>query len=253
MNGYFRTIAGGLIVVSIHLMAKGAQAAASPMPSAPDPCCSIVPSLPQEETASPKPGWPPSLPAAKAADVCESVDVASLEGDALIDYLRTTSEGCLERTLLIVDNPSIKKDVPIIFSDRNLQSVFGEIEKSAPAYDGTNSTGMGHLWFFVEVGYSYHRYFPGETGVGPFDAATDRSYLVSCRINRFITRWSCRRFLLFPFLKGETYGDRTSVHPVRAERVGPKAIAIDGPITESSPRVGTASRDHPSGGRRLAP
>ena len=99
----------------------------------------------------------------EVADVCESIDVASLEGDALIDYLRTTSESCLKRTLLISNNSSIREDVPTIFSDRNMQSVFAEIEKSASAYDGTNSTGMAHLWFFVQVGYNYHRFFPGET------------------------------------------------------------------------------------------
>ncbi len=77
--------------------------------------------------------------------------------------------------------------------------------------------------------------------------------LVSCRINNF-TRWcSCRRFLLPPFLKGETYGDGTSVNPVRAECVGPRTIGINGQITESSPRVGAAGRDRPFGGRRLAP
>ena len=99
----------------------------------------------------------------EVADVCESIDVASLDGDALIDYLRTTSESCLKRTLLISNNSSIREDVPTIFSDRNMQSVFAEIEKSASAYDGTNSTGMAHLWFFVQVGYDYHRFFPGET------------------------------------------------------------------------------------------
>ena len=82
-------------------------------------------------------------------------------------------------TLLISNNSSIREDVPTIFSDRNMQSVFAEIEKSASAYDGTNSTGMAHLWFFVQVGYDYHRFFPGETGVGPFDAATDRAYLAA--------------------------------------------------------------------------
>ena len=179
MNGYFRTIAGGLMAVSIPWTVNGAQAAASHMPSAPDPCCSIVPSLPQEESASPKPGWLPSLPAAKVADVCESVDVASLQGDALIDYLRTTSESCLKRTLHASNNPAIRNDLPTIFSDRNMQSVFAEIEKSVPAYDGTNGTGMVQLWFFVQVGYSYDRFFHEETGVGPFDEATDRASIAA--------------------------------------------------------------------------
>ena len=121
-------------------------------------------------------------PAAKAtaqASNCPSVDVAAFTGDALLNYLRTTSKGCLARTLHISDNPAIKADVPTIFSNRNMQSVFAEIEKLAATYNGTNSTGMLQLWFFVQVGYSYHRFFPGETGVGPFDATTDRAYLAA--------------------------------------------------------------------------
>ena len=47
--------------------------------------------------------------------------------------------------------------------------------------------------------------------------AVGKDSLVSCRINIFTRRWLCCRFLLFPFLKGETYGDGTSVHTVRAE------------------------------------
>ena len=127
-----------------------------------------------------EPDWarlPP--PAAKVTNVCESVDVAALAGEDLIDYLRTTSESCLERTLFLSNNRSIKNDLPTIFSDRNMQSVFAEIEKSAPDYDGTNNTGMGHLWFFPRVGYDYQRFFPRETGVGPFDEATDRAYLAA--------------------------------------------------------------------------
>ncbi len=161
MNGDFRTIAAALSAVCLSVTATGVAAS------------------PPWNIEAAEPEWPPSRPAAKVADVCESIDVASLEGDALIDYLRTTSESCLKRTLLISNNSSIREDVPTIFSDRNMQSVFAEIEKSASAYDGTNSTGMAHLWFFVQVGYNYHRFFPGETGVGPFDAATDRAYLAA--------------------------------------------------------------------------
>ena len=133
-------------------------------------------------TTSPDQEWSSFRPAAKAAvqgGTCPSVDVAALAGDALINYLRTTSEGCLGSSLYISSNPSIRADVPTIFSNRNMQSVFAEIEESAAAYDGTNSTGMLQLWFFVQVGYSYHRFFPGETRVGPFDAATDRAYLAA--------------------------------------------------------------------------
>ena len=129
---------------------------------------------------SPEREWSSPRSAAKVqADACPSVDVAALTGDALIDYLRTTSESCLKRTLYIVNNPSIKADVPTIFSNQNMQSVFAKIEELAATYDGTNNSGMLHLWFFVQVGYSYHRFFPGETGVGPFNKATDRAYLAA--------------------------------------------------------------------------
>ena len=179
MSGYFRTIAGGLMAVSIPWTAKGAQAVASPMPSSPDPCCSISPSLPQEESASPKPRWPSSLPAAKVADVCESIDVASLEGESLIDYLRNTSGSCLNRNLYARNDPALIEELPSLFSDRNMQSVYAEIEELAPVYDGTNSNGMMHLWFFVQVGYNCDNYFRRETGVGPFDDATDRAYIAA--------------------------------------------------------------------------
>ena len=121
-------------------------------------------------------------PAAKAtaqASNCPSVDVAAFTGNALLNYLRTTSKGCLERTLHISNNPAIKAAVPTIFSNRNMQSVFAEIGTLAATYNGTNSTGMLQLWFFVQVGYSYHRFFPGETGVGPFNSTTDRAYLAA--------------------------------------------------------------------------
>ena len=126
--------------------------------------------------------WPSLRPAAKAvAQVsdCPSVDVAALTGDALTNYLRATSEGCLAHTLHISSNPSIRADVPAIFSNRNIQSVLAKIEELAVGYDGTNSTGMLQLWFFVQTGYSYHRWFSSESGVGSFDAATDRAYLAA--------------------------------------------------------------------------
>ena len=138
--------------------------------------------VPLYTRAATSPSWSTLRPAAKAAvqgGTCPSVDVAALAGDALIDYLRTTSEGCLQRTLYISWNPFIKDDVPTIFSNQNMQSVFAEIEELAATYDGTNSSGMLQLWFFVQVGYTYHRFFPGVTGVGPFNEATDRAYLAA--------------------------------------------------------------------------
>ena len=134
------------------------------------------------DTTSPEQEWSSLRPAAKAvaqASECLSVDVAALTGEALTNYLRTTSEGCLARTLHISSNPSIRADVPTIFNNRNMQSVLAKIEELAAGYDGTNSTGMLQLWFFVETGYGYHRWFSSETKVGPFDAATDRAYLAA--------------------------------------------------------------------------
>ena len=134
------------------------------------------------DTTPPQQEWSSLRPAAKAvaqASNCSSVDVAALTGDALTNYLRTTSKGCLERTLRIASNPSIRADLPTIFSNRNMQSVFAEIEELAVGYDGTNRSGMLQLWVFAQVGYDYHRFFPGESGVRPFDAATDHAYLTA--------------------------------------------------------------------------
>ena len=162
------------LLVALSTGLADARVASESQPS-PTPLCSRDISSPEQE-------WSSLRPAAKAvaqASECPSVDVAALTGDALIDYLRTTSEGCLGRTLRISDNPSIRADVPTIFSNRNMQSVFAEIEKLVAGYDGTNRTGILQLWFFVETGYVYHRFSPEETGVGPFDAATDRAYLAA--------------------------------------------------------------------------
>ena len=138
--------------------------------------------LRSRDTTSPEQEWSSLRLAAKAvaqASDCPSVDVAALTGDALTNYLRATSEGCLAHTLHISSNPSIRADVPTIFSSRNMQSVLAKIEELAVGYDGTNSTGMLQLWFFVQTGYSYHRWFSSESGVGSFDAATDRAYLAA--------------------------------------------------------------------------
>ena len=180
-NEYFRPIAAGLMAMSISMAAPEVTAITGPASPAPDPLRNLVAPSPPLNIESPEQDGPPSLPAAKVvADVCASVDVAALEGDALIDYLRTTSEGCLGRqTLYLSNNPSIRNDLPAIFSDRNMQSVFAAIEELADAYDGTNGTGMLQLWFFVEIGYSYLRFFPVESGAGPFDEATDEAYVAA--------------------------------------------------------------------------
>ena len=139
-------------------------------------------SLCSRDISSPEQRWSSSQPAAKAvalASACPSVDVAALTGDALINYLRTNSEECLDHNLHPHYNPSIRPHLPTIFSNRNMQSVFAKIKELAAGYDGTNSTGMLQLWYFVQRGYDYRRFFPGETGVESADAATDRAYLAA--------------------------------------------------------------------------
>ena len=138
--------------------------------------------LRSRDTTSPEQEWSSLRPAAKTvaqASDCPSVDVAPLTGDALTNYLRATSKECLEHNLHPHYNPSIRPYLPTIFSNRNMQSVFAEIEELAATYDGTNSTGMRQLWYFVQRGYDYRRFFPEETGVEPSDPATDRAYLAA--------------------------------------------------------------------------
>ncbi len=120
------------------------------------------------------------LAASKAlAEDCPAMDLAALEGEGLTAVLRTISEPCFERAFYISENPSLRDDAPTIFGDRNLQSALSEIEELAVTYDGTNSAGMLQLWRFVQIAYEYHRFWPGITGVGPFDEETDRAYLAA--------------------------------------------------------------------------
>ncbi len=180
MNRYFGALAA-ILMASIPCLAEARVATLTgEIQSSPAPLCSRAATLSSWSTGPLEQEWPASRPAAKVqADDCPSVDVVALEGDALIDYLRTNSEDCLKRTLQTSRNPSIRGDLPTIFSDRNMQSVFAEIEESAAAYDGTNSAGMLQLWSFVRLGYSYDRFFRASTGVGPFDEATHRAYLAA--------------------------------------------------------------------------
>ena len=129
----------------------------------------------EQEGSSPHSSPPPAAKAVAQAANCPSVDAAALTGDTLLNYLRTTSRDCLLNNFLTHSNPSIKAHLPTIFSNRNMQSVLTEIEESAAVYDGTNSTGMLQLWLFVQHGYSSHRWFSAWTGVGPFNATTDRA------------------------------------------------------------------------------
>ncbi len=176
-----RAFSALLIVVCLSVAATGVPAFTDPSPPEPDPFCSMTASSSPWNIEAAEPEWPPSRPAAKVlAEACASVDVTSLEGEALIDYLRTTSEGCMKNNIVATyTDLSRRKDLPVIFSDRNMQSVFAEIEELSAAYDGSNSTGMAQLWSFVELGYSYYKYWPNESGVGPFDEATDRAYIAA--------------------------------------------------------------------------
>ena len=181
MNGNYRTIAAVLIAVSLSAAATGAAAFTGPTPAAaPQPPGSTVAYSPPWNTGITEQRWPPSPPAAKVlADGCASVDVAALAGEDLVNYLRTTSEECLENTLHPFYNPSVRTHLPTVYSNRNMQSVFAEIEELAATYDGTNSSGILQLWSFVRRGYGHQRFFSEETGVGPFEAATDRAYLAA--------------------------------------------------------------------------
>lgn len=119
--------------------------------------------------------WPDRRSAAKSLEVCPSMDIPSLQADALVDYLRSTSHHCVEQSLLSRD-PDYRRAWPVVFSDANMQSVFAEIERLAFSYDGTDDSGMLNLWFFVRSGYGLYRWFPG-TGVGPFNDATVQAFL----------------------------------------------------------------------------
>ena len=165
---------GILMALIVALSASLAEARVADE-SQPVPLCSRAITSPEQEWSSPHPA---GKAVAQAAD-CPSVDAAALTGDTLLNYLRTTSRDCLLNNFLTNYNPSIKAHLPTIFSNRNMQSVLTKIEESAAAYDGTNSTGMLQLWFFVQHGYSNHRWFSEWTGVGPFNATTNRALLTA--------------------------------------------------------------------------
>ena len=131
-------------------------------------------------TKPPEQAWS-SLPSAAKAMVqeanCPSVDVVALTGDALIDHLRTTSTECYNhfRLLYLFEGAY---DLSIIFTDQNMQSAFKAIERLAPAYDGTNSTGMLQLWTFVRDGYWLHKGNPDRIG-GPLNRVTHRAHIAA--------------------------------------------------------------------------
>ena len=165
------TLLAALLEVPLFLATSGAALGeqASPVHS------SRIP--PAHRDTQPLDGpWPENRRAsAKSLEVCPSMDIPSLQAGALVDYLRSTSHHCVEQSLLSHD-PDYRRAHPIVFSDANMQSVFAEIERLAPSYDGTNDSGMLNLWFFVGSGYQLYRWFPG-TGVGPFNDVTVQAFV----------------------------------------------------------------------------
>ncbi|MCE2447718.1 MAG: collagenase [Candidatus Latescibacteria bacterium] len=96
---------------------------------------------------------------------CSRSDVALLNGDDLVNYLRAHTPECIEY-------------LPIIYSDQNMQSVLAAIEELAVSYNGTNNTGLYQLWYFVWIGYWFQESRPAEIG-GPFSEATHRAYIAA--------------------------------------------------------------------------
>ena len=144
--------------------------------------CSRVPTSQSWGTEPPEQEWSSLSPAAKVAVQeanCPSVDVVALTGDALIDHLRTTSTECYKHfRFLYKFTGDYGYDLSTIFNDQNMQSAFKTIERLAPAYDGTNSTGMLQLWTFVRDGYFLHAANPDRIG-GPLNEATHRAHLAA--------------------------------------------------------------------------
>ena len=133
-------------------------------------------------TEPPEQEWSSLPPAAKVAVQeanCPSVDVVALTGEALIDHLRMTSTECYNHfRFLYLFKGDYGYDLSTIFNDQNMQSAFKTIERLAPAYDGTNSTGMLQLWTFVRDGYFLHKVNPDRIG-GPLNAATHRAHIAA--------------------------------------------------------------------------
>ncbi len=117
------------------------------------------------------------LPASKtlAQEDCPAIDTAVLTGDRLIDHIQKTSTECYEHFRSLYQEAY---DLSTIFTDRNMQSAFKAIERLAPSYDGTNSTGMLQLWTFARDGYWYHEQNSTRLG-SPFNEATHRAHIAA--------------------------------------------------------------------------
>ena len=100
----------------------------------------------------------------KATPPCSTSDLEVLEGADLVNYLRTHKVECYT-------------NFAGIFTDGKMQPVLSAIEELAPAYDGTNSTGVFQLWHFVWIGFWFEERRPHV--VGPFDEATNSAYIAA--------------------------------------------------------------------------
>lgn len=82
---------------------------------------------------------------------CSSAFIATLNTEALVNYLRTHPvDGCLADFMW-----DFNTDLAQTFTDENMQAVFDSIAELSPDYDGTNALGLQQLWFFPHVGYFY--------------------------------------------------------------------------------------------------
>ena len=112
--------------------------------------------------------WHPDMIAGlndEATPPCSTSDLEVLEGADLVNYLRTHKVECY------------RFDFTGIFTDGKMQPVLSAIEELAPAYDGTNSTGVFQLWHFVWIGFWYEHRHPHL--VGPFEEATNSAYIAA--------------------------------------------------------------------------
>ena len=137
------------------------------------PASFLAANVPEDSQISPsirrgRAYWHPDMIAGlndEATPPCSTSDLEALEGADLVNYLRTHKVECY------------RFDFTGIFTDGKMQPVLSAIEELAPAYDGTNSTGVFQLWHFVWIGFWYEHRHPHL--VGPFEEATNSAYIAA--------------------------------------------------------------------------
>lgn len=103
---------------------------------------------------------------------CSSAFIATLDTEALVNYLRTHPvDGCLADFLW-----DFNEDLAQTFTDESMQAVFDSIEGLSPGYDGTNTLGLQQLWFFPHVGYFYEFF---EEDVSEFSQETLAAHIAA--------------------------------------------------------------------------